>query len=183
MNSPYFKTITAWRSFLGSSPSTSHWLLVLTCATGWFLGCTGVDQTENKAADQRRLAVQAVIEADEAIAARYLPSDPNNALWTWLPNYLSELRAIELTTCPPDFREAYLRHLHVLEELDAWAPRDPSVLDTFIFALTTNIPADVTEFDRRLKTTWQEVEILALRHGVSVPAKQVSLLGDPKASR
>jgi len=133
--------------------------------------------------DKSATSVESVLVQDHAIskqAAGYLQQGstlPDTVAWV-----VQSMSAIDTMACPPDFREAYARHLFAWKQLSDQIRSEPQ---TFLQGFGMGILNEVTrgELDggesriadahdqcvQAVKTTWGEVEALAARYGAKMP--------------
>lgn len=158
-------------------------LILLGCLVGFLgavIGCSCSVATAS--VNPQAAAIQQAVDQDADFTLRYGPANNVAMLSSWAPNYAGQLRTIDLRGCPSDFAEAYMRHVQLWEEIGNWAPKDPSFLQAMSILLFSNVAGDFAEFEQRLSDSWQEIELIALRHGVQVPPKRFTISAMYEAS-
>lgn len=93
--------------------------------------------------------------------------------------YATELSKIPLGDCPPDFRQAFLRHQQAWQSAASTLQNEPGVLDGliegFIRGLSGELDGGATRYmdarsraGQQIQDTWYAVEEVATKHGVDM---------------
>lgn len=140
-------------------------------------------EKERLAAIQReqarmRSAMEAVMAKDRELSARQRTrvsegAKPADAIAT----YASAVKNLDMSQCPSEFREAYLRHANAWQDMAAQLAKEPDgvvegVLQGFLNSLGGEFDGGAARMQRErdsryqsIKSTWVEVEAIAVRHG------------------
>lgn len=127
-----------------------------------FWGCSGGTAAKHKA------AIENVIRQSRKIDEVLVPklNDPNADYGKLFPELLAKYQAIDVTLCPPDFVEAFLRYVHALEDYNLWLPARKSTPEAIWILLTEDVPGRHQELQEAIGLRWPEVELIAIRYGV-----------------
>lgn len=146
-------------------------------------------EKERAAAIQReqarmRSAMESVLAKDTELSKRIKShissgSKPADAIAT----YASALKSLDMSQCPTEFREAYLRHANAWRDFALQVGKEPQgfadgVLQGFLNSLSGEFDGGAGRLqkarDNRMEavsSTWGEVEAIAVRHGARLSAQ------------
>ena len=126
-----------------------------------------------------RSSIRTVLVTDHAISvAASQKAGLSDIAWDqskMVGGIVSCMRQIDLSGCPDDFREAYLRHIdawagyqNVAESYGGWT----GFIKGFVTAGAAMIPAyqEGSAAQQRIASSWNDVLTAAQRHGVSPPS-------------
>ncbi len=135
-------------------------------------------------AELTRQAITRVIKADkesgEAIQ-KLTPADatPARAVQA-IRTYLKRANGINLSDCPAEFQVAYKQHLRAWQDMERAVNELPNDLGAAIWTGVVNaflrgerdgganrLEGEVRQAERRIRTTWEEVEKISARYGVA----------------
>ena len=146
-------------------------LWVCSTATFLFSGCSDSASVQSR-------AVKNVIDADvQHKVAMPSPNDENgiHKLHNWMTEYLKTAESADLTACPREFHDAYLKHVFEWKNAERYvaelAQRDVGYWGAMWMLVSGEglmIQAELSRLNDRIQTTWHAVELSALRHGVEV---------------
>ena len=109
---------------------------------------------------------------------------------------VNNMRSIDLTNCPNDFRVAYVTHIHAWEALAAVEQKaislesdansgaamaesfirgffgDPFGKSAELFAAQTQLQRDAQAASLSIKQTFETVEVIAVGHGAKMPPRK-----------
>lgn len=146
-------------------------------------------ERERAAAIQReqarmRSAMESVLAQDKELNIRIKShissgSKPADAIAT----YASALKSLDMSQCPTEFREAYLRHANAWRDFALQLGKEPqggvdAVLQGFINGLSGEFDGGAGRLQRArdsrmeaVSSTWGEVEAITVRHGARLSAQ------------
>ena len=139
-------------------------LLVLAASKCASIPFTTAFEIDRVIAEDKRLSLQ----ADKDIAQGMSRKDA-------LDKMTRGMRQIDLSACPPEFREAYTRHIQAWESFANEHGIDgffKALLTGVLIALTSNPTplvayiADQKGISQDINDTWKEVEAIAARYNV-----------------
>lgn len=119
---------------------------------------------------------QAQREAFSAISPNFTPTEAIAA-------YVTSMKGLKLELCPPEFRDAILRHLSAWESLALQLAREPQSFGEGVFqGLINSLNGEFDGGSGRMQkardarvdailATWGDVEAIALRYGARLPPK------------
>ena len=158
-----------WRS--------SHRLVRLTFIAGGIIlaACLAAFCIRGEYRTRRIDAIRDAIHADVALAKQLFGTNSMvEADAKTIQAYTQGLREIDRSQCPHDFQMAYLEHIHAWEAMArSHASRDivGPLIELLVFKTLPDLPGASEDQPLReeIMTTWNEVERIALAHGVTLP--------------
>ena len=112
-------------------------------------------------------AIEEVLQKDRENSQRMQSRHSDKAA---VQEYVQAFDRIDLRACPPEFQQAFLKHK------DAWSATLP-IIEKYegfsggLLALLegmSKVEDSVKEVDGRIRETWRECQLIALRHGVKI---------------
>gem|GEM_PF-3056837 len=100
-----------------------------------------------------------------------------------IASYAARLKSIDMSQCPPEFREAYLRHANAWQGLGMQIDKEPqSFIESVLYGFLNGLRGEFDgglgrlqrEHDSRFEavvTTWGEVEAIAVRYGARLQSQ------------
>lgn len=128
--------------------------------------------------------IEAVLKVDKEICNQALSSvSPNLTPAEAIGAYVTSAKGLNMAECPPEFREAYRRHLNAWERMAIQLAREPQSLgEGVIQGLINSLNGEFDGGSGRMQKardarldavheTWSEVEAIAVRYGAKLPSK------------
>jgi hypothetical protein len=102
--------------------------------------------------------------------------------------YSDQMKDIDVKKCPPEFREAFIRHANAWYFMSSQMAKEPqsfvdAFLDGFFNALSGELDGGEGRRQRlrnarmeEIKTTWAEVEAIAAKYGAKKPSRKSKII-------
>jgi hypothetical protein len=96
-----------------------------------------------------------------------------------IAQYVARMKSLDFSGCPPEFREAYIRHANAWQGMQIQLASEPSGWDAFLTGFLKGLNGQLDggsfqmEADRKkhlekIQASWGEVEAIAARHGAHI---------------
>jgi hypothetical protein len=161
------------------------WILYLGAVCLLSIGCSksvptgkSTPDSDRAATDKERhaTAISVVLAKDKQLGERAKDEikKGSNAS-TVIQLCVDEMRKINLIQCPPEFQEAYLKHVYAWAELPSLVQRYEGISGTLLAFLEGAVgkyegDAEAKRIQKGIRETFLAVETIALRYGVQQSA-------------
>lgn len=149
-------------------------------------GSTGDNSTSGEDRKQAvmRAAIERILAADHELSARLGNAiTPETKPAEAIAAYAAGMKAFDMVECPPEFREAFIRHAGAWEAFALQLAKEPQsfgegVLQGFFNALDGEADGGTARMQRardarfeHIQSTWGEVQAIAARYGATLSAQ------------